>query len=231
LEDILQHSVRSATDCTEEHHVAELYITADDRLRDAKGRFFDIASHGWASHSTELASWQPDQEIRIDQALRHVIAQGARKLPVGIVGPNDTSQAEIAFAEEAGAAIAAFGLPLVCGGRGGCMEAASRGCAAAGGLVIGILPSGDWMTANRHVAVPLASGLGEARNAIIASACFALIAVGGGHGTLSEMALGLKIGRLVIALPPALRVAGAIECATTSEAMDHVARRYLGLDA
>lgn len=99
----------------------------------------------------------------------------------------------------------------------------------AGGLVIGILPSSDWMTANPHVSISIASGLGEARNAIIASACFALIAVGGGHGTLSEMALGLKMSRLVIAMPPAADVPGARRCVTVDEAIEVVAERYLGL--
>lgn len=153
-------------------------------------------------------------------------ASSGRLLPVGVIGPNDASSEELAFAEAAGAGIAGIGLPLICGGRGGCMEAASRGAAMAGGLVIGILPSGDWATANSHVSVPIATGLGEARNAIIASACFALIAVGGGHGTLSEMALGLKMERLVIAMPTATLVAGALACTSIEEAMAAVAQRY-----
>jgi uncharacterized protein (TIGR00725 family) len=160
---------------------------------------------------------------------RLVREQGGRRLPVGVIGPNDASPEELAFAEQAGAAIAGLGLPLICGGRGGCMAAASRGAARAGGLVIGVLPGGDWSAANPDVTVPIASGLGEARNAIIASACFALIAVGGGHGTLSEMALGLKMERLVIALPPAVRVPGALDCADMDAAIAAVARRYLEL--
>lgn len=165
-----------------------------------------------------------------DLVRRRLAAEGARRLPVGIIGPNEALPTELGFAEAVGAGLAGLGLPLICGGRGGCMEAASRGAAGAGGLVIGILPSGDWSTANAHVAVPIATGLGEARNAIIASACFALVAVGGGHGTLSEMALGLKMGRLVIAMPTAVPVVGALACATVAEAVDAVASRYLELD-
>jgi uncharacterized protein (TIGR00725 family) len=209
--------------------VAKLFVTLDDQVHDGRGRAFSAVEHRWVEQT--FAAKPAGTPVAPVEAVTKLIARGARRLPVGVIGPNDASVQELAFAEEAGAAIAALGLPLICGGRGGCMEAASRGAARAGGLVLGVLPSGDWMTANAHVSVPIASGLGEARNAIIASACFALIAVGGGHGTLSEMGLGLKMGRLVVAMPPAARVTGACDCTTISEAMEHVALRYLGLDA
>ncbi len=159
-------------------------------------------------------------------AVKNILDAGGLRLPVGVIGPNDASRAELAMAEAIGSAIAKLGLPLICGGRGGCMEAASKGAAEAGGLVIGILPSSDWLSANRFVSVPVASGIGEARNAIIASACFALVAVGGGHGTLSEIALGLKMERLVITMPDANRVEGALECATVEEAIAAIEERY-----
>jgi uncharacterized protein (TIGR00725 family) len=170
--------------------------------------------------------------VNASEAVRNVIRKAyGKKLPIGVIGPNDATPSEIVMAESIGAAIAGLGLPLICGGRGGCMEAASRGADAAGGLVLGILPTYDWMATNSYVHVPIATGIGEARNAIIASACFALIAVGGGHGTLSEMALGLKLGRLVVAMPDAERVNGAHNCETPGEAIELVARRYLRLDA
>lgn len=207
--------------------MARLFLTMDDRLHDGEGRVFSTAEHGWVGQS--LARGLTGTSVSPGEAVAKLLASSARRLPVGVIGPFDASAEELAFAEQAGAAVARLGLPLVCGGRGGCMEAAARGAAEAGGLVIGILPSSDWMAANAHVAIPIASGLGEARNAIIASACFALIAVGGGHGTLSEMALGLKMGRLVVALPTAVRVGGAQDCTTMPEAIEHVALRYLGL--
>lgn len=159
--------------------------------------------------------------------VKNILDAGGLRLPVGVIGPNDASLSELAMAEAIGCAIAKLGLPLICGGRGGCMEAAAKGAAEAGGLVIGILPSSDWLSANRFVSVPVASGIGEARNAIIASACFALVAVGGGHGTLSEIALGLKMERLVITMPDANRVEGALECATVEEAIAAIAERYI----
>lgn len=167
------------------------------------------------------------RETSSHAALREAFQRRAPRLPVGVIGPNDASPRELDMAERIGRAVAELGLPLVCGGRGGCMQAASKGAAEAGGLVIGILPSSDPRTANPYVSVPLASGIGEARNAIIASACFALVAVGGGHGTLSEIALGLKMERLVITMPDANRVSGALECASPDDAMSAIAARYL----
>jgi uncharacterized protein (TIGR00725 family) len=166
------------------------------------------------------------QSITASASVRTIIATGGLRLPVGVIGPNDASPSELAMAEAVGRAVAELGLPLICGGRGGCMQAASKGASEAGGLVIGVLPSSDWLSANRYVSVPVATGIGEARNAIIASACFALVAVGGGHGTLSEIALGLKMERLVITMPEANRVDGALACTTPDEAIAAIAARY-----
>ena len=89
---------------------------------------------------------------------------------------------------------------LVCGGLGGVMEAACRGARERGGITLGILPGLDRAAANPHVSVALPTGLGEARNALVVRAADALIAVGGGYGTLSEIALALKAGKRVIGL-------------------------------
>ena len=89
---------------------------------------------------------------------------------------------------------------LVCGGRGGVMEAACRGAKAAGGTTVGILPGTDRGEANQYVDVAIATGLGEMRNALIVRAVDALIAVGGEFGTLSEVALALKAGKPVVGI-------------------------------
>jgi uncharacterized protein (TIGR00725 family) len=89
---------------------------------------------------------------------------------------------------------------VVCGGLGGVMEAACRGARSEGGAAVGILPGLDRGAANRHVSIAIATGLGEARNALVVRAADALIAVGGAYGTLSEIALALKTGKPVIGL-------------------------------
>jgi uncharacterized protein (TIGR00725 family) len=86
---------------------------------------------------------------------------------------------------------------VVCGGLGGVMEAACRGAKGAGGTTIGILPGVDRSAANPFVDVAIPTGLGEARNALVVRAADALIAVGGGYGTLSEIAFALKAGKRV----------------------------------
>ena len=89
---------------------------------------------------------------------------------------------------------------MVCGGLGGTMEAACRGARSAGGTTIGILPGLDRADANPYVEVAVPTGLGEARNALVVRAADAVIAVGGGYGTLSEIALALKAGKRVVGL-------------------------------
>jgi uncharacterized protein (TIGR00725 family) len=80
------------------------------------------------------------------------------------------------------------------------MEAACRGAKGAGGTTVGILPGTERGEANEFVDVALPTGLGEARNALVVRAADALIAVGGGYGTLSEIALALKAGKRVVGL-------------------------------
>jgi uncharacterized protein (TIGR00725 family) len=121
-------------------------------------------------------------------------------LIIGVVGPGQCDPAQAALAEEVGQRIAQSGGALVCGGLGGVMEAACRGARGAGGLTIGLLPGLDHSDANPHVAVPLPTGLGEARNLLIVRAAQAIIAVGGEYGTLSEIALALKVRTPVFGL-------------------------------
>lgn len=183
-------------------------------------------------------TWIPGQEkptdaraIAPEEAARWVLVdQRAPAPPVGVIGPRDADAGIRANAENLGRRLAEIGFPMICGGRTGAMEAVCKGFSEAGGRPIGILPGDDWAHANPYVGVPLATGVGEARNAIIASASFALVAVGGGYGTLSEIALGLRLRRLVVTLPDAHAVDGAIACANVDDAVARVVDRLLGLD-
>lgn len=114
------------------------------------------------------------------------------------------------MAEAVGREIAGRGAALVCGGLGGVMEAAARGAFEAGGEVIGILPGPEGASANPYVTIAVPTNMGHARNVIIAHTAEALIAVEGEYGTLSETAIGLKLGKPVILLPGAQQVAGAL---------------------
>ena len=117
---------------------------------------------------------------------------------IAVVGAGRASTEETDAAEAVGRGLAEAGAVVVCGGLGGVMEAACRGAKSAGGTTVGILPGDDRADANEHVDVALATGLGEARNALVVRAADALVAIGGEYGTLSEIALALKVGKPVV---------------------------------
>lgn len=119
---------------------------------------------------------------------------------VAVIGSASCGSSVASLAREVGREIARRGAILVCGGRGGVMEAACQGAKEAGGTTVGILPGEDRSGANPYVDVAVVTGLGEARNAIIVRSADAAIAVSGGHGTLSEIGLALKMGRPVVGL-------------------------------
>ena len=119
---------------------------------------------------------------------------------IAVVGAGRASEDQAGAAEAVGRALAEAGAVLVCGGLGGVMEAACRGAKAGGGTTVGILPGPDRGAANPHVDVAVATGLGEARNALVVRAADALVAIGGEYGTLSEIALAVKAGKPVVGL-------------------------------
>jgi uncharacterized protein (TIGR00725 family) len=149
--------------------------------------------------------------------------------PIGVIGPRQASAEQLAAAEAIGSALGTIGFSVVCGGRQGIMEAVCRGVAGAGGISIGLLPDTDASAANRYVTVPIATGIGEARNAIVARAAFCLVAIGDSHGTLSEVALGLQFGRPVIGLHGAAKLQGVHQVDSAEEAAEAVAKLALGL--
>jgi hypothetical protein len=121
-------------------------------------------------------------------------------LYIAVIGSGVCDADTATVAREVGAELARRGAVLICGGRGGVMEAACQGARSEGGLTVGILPGPDRAQANPYVEVAIATGLGEARNAIVVRAADAVIAVSGDYGTLSEIGLALKMERPVIGL-------------------------------
>lgn len=122
------------------------------------------------------------------------------KTMITVIGGSSASKSELALAEDVGREIARRGATLVCGGLGGIMKAACRGAKSAGGTTVGILPGADRGDANDYVDIPIVTGMGYARNVIVAYSGDAVIAIGGMHGTLSEMAFASIKGAPVISL-------------------------------
>jgi uncharacterized protein (TIGR00725 family) len=145
---------------------------------------------------------------------------------IAVIGPGACNDAASAAAREVGCLLAQNGVTLICGGRGGVMEAACRGAKEAGGTTIGILPGASAAEANAFVDIPIPTGFGEARNVIIVRSACAVIAIGSEYGTLSEIAFALKLGVPVIGLrtwklrrPDGRADCGIIEAETAADAV------------
>ncbi|MFB6354349.1 MAG: TIGR00725 family protein [Halobacteriales archaeon] len=140
---------------------------------------------------------------------------------VSVIGGSDVDRETAEAAEAVGRRLAEGGHELVCGGLGGVMAAACRGAADAGGRTIGILPGRDRTDANPHVDTAIATGLGDARNALVVLNGDAVIAIDGGPGTLSELGLALVYGRPVAGLDT-FEVEGVEAVASPAAAVDHL---------
>lgn len=119
---------------------------------------------------------------------------------VGVIGAGAADEELSRLAYEVGARLARAGCAVLNGGLGGVMAASSRGASEAGGLTVGILPGSRAGDANAHVQLPIVTNMGHARNVVIAHTAQALIAIGGSHGTRSEVSIGLKLGKPVVSL-------------------------------
>ncbi len=119
---------------------------------------------------------------------------------VGIIGAGLCDPKLSTLAEEVGRRVAEHKAILYCGGLGGVMEAAAKGAAEAGGITVGILPGVKATDANPYIRIPVVTGMGHARNVILVRSCDVLIAISGSHGTLSEIALALKMWKPVVGL-------------------------------
>ena len=123
-----------------------------------------------------------------------------REIIIAVIGTRKPSPEESSLAEEVGRELAKNGITLICGGLGGVMEDAYRGARAEGGLTIGVIPGDDPKSANPYVQIPIVTGIGYARNVIIVKIAQAIIAVGGGYGTLTELGYALDSKKPVIGL-------------------------------
>lgn len=141
---------------------------------------------------------------------------------IGIVGAGSCDEKISRIAEEIGRRIAESGAALVCGGLGGVMEAASKGAKESGGLTIGILPGFNKDDANPYIDISIATGLSHARNVLVVRSSDVVIAISGGYGTLSEIALALKMGKPVIGINTWEGIEGIVRVKSPEEAMKKI---------
>jgi len=202
---------------------------------DLEGNLIDLRSaqvffpesRSWGDLDDIPAELAPVSET--DAVTRLQQQSGRCRVPVGILGGRKASEEQLADALELGTFIAQMGLTLICGGRQGVMEAACKGASEAGGICVGLLPDDNPDIANPYVTIPLATGIGVARNAILTRAALCLVAIGGGYGTLSEIAFGLQFEKKVIGLSGAPNIPGMLSCRHPKEAAARIARVVLNL--
>jgi len=151
-------------------------------------------------------------------------------LYIGVAGASQPEPELVDMAETLGRRLAEAGAIVVCGGGAGVMAAACRGAAAVGGITVGLLPGGNRHDGNPHLSVALPTGLGEGRNVLLVRASDALVAVGGGYGTLSEIALALRTGVPVVGLGTwSLALAGRpVDAFPVASQPDEAARLAVG---
>lgn len=194
--------------------MSPLVLCGDRGILHDGTRRFDPRKLAWTPFDTPAPDGEP---VSPAEAVRWLYEEGnARLVPIGVIGPRQATERQIAVAEQLGRRLGELRIPLLNGGKNGVMEAVSRGCVEAGGLVLGFVPDEEWTEANDFVTIPLATGLGPARNVLIARASLALVAIGGEYGTLSEMAFGLHFDKPVFALENAPEVDG-VQCMESVE--------------
>ena len=143
-----------------------------------------------------------------------------RRRQIAVIGGGECVVRVGELAEQVGAEIGRRGVILICGGLGGVMEAAARGARRAGGLTIGVLPTYDCRTANPWIDVVIPTGFGHGRNVVVVASGDAVIALPGEHGTASEIAFALTLGRRVVALNAWTQYPGLVQARSPREAVD-----------
>lgn len=181
---------------------------------------YALDARRWTRRRMPAPSQAAPDPLGLETLQRLAAAHPLRHIVVGIIGPREANAAQRDAARRIGRALGETGVTLICGGRSGVMNAASEGCAEAGGLMIGILPGSTPEEANPYVGIPLPTGLGEARNMVIAKSARVLIAIGGSYGTLSEVAYGLHFSKPVIGLEGAPAVDGVRQASCVDSALD-----------
>ncbi len=138
-------------------------------------------------------------------------------MQVSVIGAGSCDEELERIAERVGELLAENGCVVINGGLGGVMEAVSRGARRKGGTVVGILP--DLSDGNDYLSVRVRTNMGHARNVIVAQSGDVVISVGGGYGTVSEMAIALKTGRKVVAIKPPVILPGVVVAESAEEAV------------
>jgi uncharacterized protein (TIGR00725 family) len=206
-----------------------LYFDRSQRcLHDGAGLRFVPAQLEWQAAPARLVG-DPIDPVAAVRWLQKESGSPSRQA-VGVVGGRHATHAQAIAARALGEALAQIGLTVLCGGRRGVMLAVCEGVAAKGGISVGLLPGETVSDGNPFVTIPIPTGIGLARNSLIARAAICLVAIGGSYGTLSEVAFGMQYGKRVFGLEGAPHVDGVEHLPTVDAAVRAVARVVLRLE-
>ena len=197
-------------------------------LHDGAGLVFDPTALMWRHASQALAGAviEPVAAVRWLQKESGTPSRQA----IGVIGARHATTEQAVAARALGEALADAGLTVLCGGRRGVMLAVCEGVAARHGISVGLLPGESLADGNPIVTIPIPTGIGLARNALIARGSLCLVAIGGSYGTLSEVAFGMQFGKRVFGLEGAPHVDGVEHLPTVESVIAAVARVVLALD-
>ncbi len=197
-------------------------------LHDGAGLAFDPTLLMWrhASHGLAGTAIDPLAAVRWLQKESGTPSRQA----IGVVGARHATTEQAIAARALGEALAEAGLTVLCGGRRGVMLAVCEGVAARRGISVGLLPGESLADGNPMVTIPIPTGIGLARNALIARGALCLVAIGGSYGTLSEVAFGMQFGKRVFGLASAPHVEGIEHLSSVDAVMAAIARVVLALD-
>lgn len=195
-----------------------------------KNNNFYLVNNGSLYTFTSNRTWEMTNEIienlvEVSKAEAIMIYQKSKykiTTPVGVIGTKTPTDAQYLIAKQLGELLSNLGFTVLCGGKEGVMKAVCEGVAINNGVSIGILPGIDPNEANEYVSIPITSGIGFARNTIIAAASMCLIAVGGSHGTLSEIAFGLQYNKEIMAFLSDFNIANITHLTNPDEIISHL---------
>lgn len=200
---------------------------ASGRLTDSQGRRFDTDSRRWLEQPVSAPGDGEPVDARAAVCWLQRESGAPLRTPIGVIGPRDATPVQMEASRLVGAGLAHMGLTIICGGRHGVMEAVAQGASDVGGISIGLLPDATTEHANPYLTYVIATGIGEARNALIARAAYCLVVIGDSYGTLSEVALGLQFGKRVFGLEGAARIDGVEHCRNPEEVLEALATHVL----
>jgi len=141
-----------------------------------------------------------------------------KQVQIAVIGASEAKNDQYQLAEAVGRGIATNGWVLLNGGLSGVMEASAKGASEAGGTVVGILPTDNAGDANPYISIPIVTNMGHARNVILVQSADLCVAIGGKEGTLSEIAIALKIGKVVVGLD-SWNIPGVISAQSVDEVL------------